>query len=70
MIIHRQSMLTENNSSEHLLAKINPHSRFILINQYNVKTIHRTGVNDFINTRVIKEINPSPALRHHGMLQE
>ncbi|AVJ81325.1 hypothetical protein CSC02_2911 [Enterobacter hormaechei subsp. hoffmannii] len=24
MIIHRQSMLTENDSSEHLLAKINP----------------------------------------------
>ena len=50
MIIHRQSMLTENDSSEHLLAKINPQSRFILINQHNVKTIHRTGVNDFINT--------------------
>lgn len=49
MIIHRQSMLTENDSSEHLLAKINPHSKFILINQSNVKTIHRTGVNDFIN---------------------
>ncbi len=49
MIIHRQSMLTENDSSEHLLAKINPHSIFILKNQHNIKTIHRTGVNDFIN---------------------
>ena len=50
MIIHRQSMLTENDSSEHLLAKINQHSIFILINQYNAKATHRTGVNDFINT--------------------
>lgn len=49
MIIHRQSMLTENDSSEHLLAKINPHSRFILINQITANTIHRTGVNNFIN---------------------
>lgn len=49
MIIHRQSMLTENDSSEHLLAKINPNSRFIFINQHNIKIIHRTGVNDFIN---------------------
>ncbi len=37
MIIHRQSMLTENDSSEHLLAKINPQSIFILTNQYNEK---------------------------------
>lgn len=50
MIIHRLTMLTENDSSEHLLAKINPQSRFILINQCNVKAIHRTGVNNFTNT--------------------
>jgi hypothetical protein len=50
MIIHRLTMLTENDSSEHLLAKINPHSRFILTNQNNVKIIRRTNVNDFINT--------------------
>ena len=50
MIIHRLTMLTENDSSEHLLAKINPHSRFILTNQSNVKIIRRTDVNDFINT--------------------
>ncbi len=49
MIIHLLTMLTENDSSEHLLAKINPHSKFILINQNNVIAIHRTGVNDFIN---------------------
>ena len=32
MIIHRQTMLTENDSSEHLLAKINQHPGFILKN--------------------------------------
>jgi hypothetical protein len=50
MIIHRLTMLTENDSSEHLLAKINPHSRFILTNQNNVEIIRRTDVNNFINT--------------------
>ncbi len=64
MYNHRTSMLTENDSSEHLSAKINAIHKFIYKNHNSILKIHRTGVRYSLNTYYIKGINPSPPLVH------
>lgn len=44
MIIHRLTMLTENDSSEHLLAKIKLTLNFPIYNQIVTKTFQLTNV--------------------------
>jgi hypothetical protein len=44
MIIHRLTMLTENDSSEHLLAKIKLTLNFSIYNQIVTKTFQLTNV--------------------------
>ncbi len=44
MIIHRQTMLTENDSSEHLLAKIKNQNQFLFYNHMITKKFQLTIV--------------------------
>ncbi|KDF46673.1 hypothetical protein AE42_00948 [Enterobacter kobei] len=68
MIIHRMTMLTENDSSEHLLAKIFSMYFFYNKNQKHRYIFHLTFVHIKIYTLRIKSIKLDPAVWLHVMM--